>query len=210
MQGTRTIETESEKEFWEYYESHSPLLLTDCLMNRICWKLERLEKELESKIKAKWGKKDDYTLMSYATAITVTKAQEKFIKEQYNYYIKEKQRIFSKKNKNNNVSEGKLWSVGRKEVLIYDVRKKLNDELKVGYKDLFNMLVKALKNLGKSKYNSINSFLWDVMGDDILEVIPLNQDYLVWDDTGSTEENESVEILGKNVVFEWRKRKIEV
>jgi DNA-binding ferritin-like protein (Dps family) len=108
------------------------------------------------------------------------------------------------------VSEGKMWSVGRKEALIYDVRKKLNDELKVGYKDLFNMLVKALKNHEKSKYNSINSFLWDVMGDDILEVIPLHQDYLVWDDTGSTEENESVEILGKNVVFEWRKRKIEV
>jgi hypothetical protein len=85
MQGTRTIETESEKKFWEYYESHSPLLLTDCLMNRICWKLERLEKELETKIKAKWGKKDDYTLMSYTTPITVTKAQDKFIKEQYNY-----------------------------------------------------------------------------------------------------------------------------
>ena len=44
------------------------------------------------------------------------------------------------------------------------------------------------------------------MGDDILDVIPLNEKYLKWDDTKSYDEEPGMEILGKNVVFKWEER----
>lgn len=70
------------------------------------------------------------------------------------------------------------------------------------------MLVKALKKYGKSKYDSINSFIWNVMGDDILDVIPLSDKRLKMDDTISADEIQGIEILGKNVVFTWEDRDI--
>lgn len=207
MLGTRTLETENEKFFWEYFSAHCPLLLTDCLMNKICWKLEIFENELNSILKEKWKDNEKYVLMSYADEeIEVTKAQEKFIKEKYEDYISSIKFIFNKRNIND--GKDKLYQLGKRDALLYRIRTELLSTLCVGYEDLFHMLVKTLKKYGKSKYNSINSFIWNIMGDDILDVIPLNKKYLKWDDTKSVDEEKGVEILGKNVVFKWEEREI--
>ena len=207
MLGTRTLETENEKFFWEYFSAHCPLLLTDCLMNKICWKLEIFENELNSILKEKWKDNEKYVLMSYANEeIEVTKAQEKFIKEKYEDYISSIKSIFNKRNTND--GKDKLYQLGKRDALLYRIRTELLSTLCVGYEDLFHMLVKTLKKYGKSKYNSINSFIWNIMGDDILDVIPLNKKYLKWDDTKSADEEKGVEILGKNVVFKWEEREI--
>ncbi|MCI5586414.1 MAG: RNA dependent RNA polymerase [Lachnospiraceae bacterium] len=205
MHGIRKPETKNEKFFWEYFSSHCPLLLTDCLMNKICWKLEMFENELNSIIKEKWADKNKYVLMGYANEeIIVTPKQDKFIKQKYHEYIDEIKKIFNKKNTNN--GDGKLYQVGKRDALIYKLRDELIQTLGVGFNNLFHMMVKSLKTLGKSKYNSINSFIWNIMGDDILDVIPLNEKYLKWDDTKSYDEEPGVEILGKNVVFKWEER----
>ena len=207
MHGTRKLKTENEKFFWEYFSSHCPLLLTDCLMNKICWKLEIFESELDSIMKEKWKDNEKYVLMSYANEdVKITKAQEKLITEKYNEYISEIKFIYNKNNTDN--GRKALYQVGKKDALLYRIRTDLLNGLGVGYTILFHMLVKTLKKLGKSKYNSINSFIWNVMGDDILEVIPMNSRYLTWDDTKSADEEQGVEILGKNVVFTWREREV--
>lgn len=207
MHGTRELKTENEKFFWEYFSSHCPLLLTDCLMNKICWRLEIFESELDSIMKEKWKDNEKYVLMSYANEdVKITKAQEKLITEKYNEYISEIKFIYNKNNTDN--GRKALYQVGKKDALLYRIRTDLLNGLGVGYTMLFHMLVKTLKKLGKSKYNSINSFIWNVMGDDILEVIPMNSRYLTWDDTKSADEEQGVEILGKNVVFTWREREV--
>lgn len=207
MRGTRELVTESEKFFWKYFSEHCPLLLTDCLMNKICWKLENFETELNSIMKEKWENADKYILMSYANEqVLVNKTQEKFIKSKYQEYIDEVKIIFNKKNTNNR--KDKLYELGKRDALLCRIRTELLETLCVGYEDLFHMLVKSLKTLGKAKYSSINSFIWQVMGDDILEVIPLNKRYLTWDDTKSADVEPGIEILGKNVVFTWREREI--
>lgn len=207
MRGTREPVTENEKFFWKYFSEHCPLLLTDCLMNKICWKLENFETELNSIMKEKWKNADKYILMSYANEqVLVNKTQEKFIKSKYQEYIDEVKIIFNKKNTNN--GKDKLYELGKRDALLCRIRTELLETLCVGYEDLFHMLVKSLKTLGKAKYNSINSFIWQIMGDDILEVIPLNKSYLTWDDTKSADEEPGIEILGKNVVFTWRGREI--
>lgn len=211
MHGTRKPETENEKIFWEYFVSHCPLLLTDCLMNKICWKLEMFEDELEAimkaNMKAKWNNSENYILMGYAKDdIPLTKKQEQYIKEKYKEYAKEIMAIFNKKNTGN--GDKKLYQVGKRDALIFRLRMEMTKELGVGYTELFHMLVKALKKEGKSKYKSVNAFIWNLMGDDILEVIPMNSRYLKWDDTKSVEEEKGVEILGKNVIFKWEERAV--
>lgn len=207
MHGTRKLVTKNEKFFWEYFTSHCPLLLTDCLMNKICWQLEIFESELDSIMKEKWVDNEKYVLMSYANEdVILSKKQEKYIKEKYEEYISVITSIYNKNNTDNGRTA--LYQVGKKDALLYKIRTDLIGELCVGYTDLFHMLVKALKKLGKSKYNSINSFIWNVMGDDILDVIPMNKRYLTWDDTKSADEEQGIEILGKNVVFTWREREI--
>lgn len=207
MRGTRELVTENEKFFWNYFVSHCPLLLTDCLMNKICWKLEVFENEINSIMKEKWKDIDKYVLMGYAKEdVKLSKKQEKFIKDKYAEYISGIKAIYNKNNTDN--GKDKLYQVGKKDALLYKIRMDLIIELKVGFTDLFHMLVKSLKTLGKAKYGSINSFIWQIMGDDILEVIPLNKSYLTWDDTKSADEEPGIEILGKNVVFTWREREI--
>ena len=207
MHGTRELVTENEKFFWEYFSANCPLLLTDCLMNKICWQLEIFESELDSIMKEKWVDNEKYVLMSYANEdVTLSKKEEKYIKEKYEEYISVITSIYNKNNTDNGRTA--LYQVGKKDALLYKIRTDLIGELRVGYTDLFHMLVKALKKYGKSKYNSINSFIWNVMGDDILDVVPMNEHYLTWDDTKSADEEQGIEILGKNVVFTWREREI--
>ena len=145
--------------------------------------------------------------MSYANEdVILSKKQEKYIKEKYEEYISVITSIYNKNNTDNGRTA--LYQVGKKDTLLYKIRTDLIGELRVGYTVLFHMLVKALKKLGKSKYNSINSFIWNVMGEDIWDVIPMNKHYLTWDDTKSADEEQGIEILGKNVVFTWREREI--
>lgn len=207
MHGIRQPETKNEKFFWEYFVSHCPLLLTDCLMNKICWKLEMFEDELEAIMKSKWSSSENYILMGYAKDdITLSKKQEQYIREKYKEYTKEIMAIFNKKNTDN--GDKKLYQVGKRDALIFRLRTEMTKELGVGFTELFHMLVKALKKESKSKYKSINAFIWNLMGDDILDVIPMNSRYLKWDDTKSVDEEKGVEILGKNVVFKWEERAV--
>lgn len=207
MRGERTIETADEQEFWDYFSENCPLLLTDCLMNKICWKLETFEQEIERIFKEKWTDKDKYILMGYAKDVELTKAQQKIIKEKYEEYISEIRFMYGKKNVK---VTGDLFQVSKRDALLFKLRTELCAELNVEPIELFSMLVTGLtKAYGKSKYNSINAFIWNIMGDDILEVIPANEKYLVWNDQLKPEEESDIEILGKRVKFIWKERKFD-
>lgn len=203
MHKKRVPTTEEEKFFWKYYKDHSPLLHTDCLMNKICWELEKFERELDTIIKEKWKTNSRYILMSYADdTIELSRSQEKFIKEKYDEYTKGVMSIFNKRNTDN--GENSLYRIGLREALIYKIRTELTEKLGVGYTKIFDMLVKVLKNHDKGTYSSKNRFIWHIMGEDIINVIPENKKDLVWRKPISGEN--SVNILGEDVVFEWKER----
>lgn len=207
MRGERELVTDDEKAFWEYFSSHCPLLLTDCLMNRICWKLETFENQINATIKEKWKTSDKkYVLMGYAKEKELTNKQKAFIREKYDDYKKEIMSIYNKKN----VREtNDLFQASKRESLIFRIRRELCEELKVGFTDLFDMLVSALKSYREGgSLKSINAFLWNIMGDDILDVIPESEKYLEWDDQ-TADDDYDVEILGRKVKFVWRERSID-
>ena len=141
--------------------------------------------------------------MSYADdTIELSRSQEKFIKEKYDEYTKGVMSIFNKRKTDN--SESSLYRIGLREALIYKIRTELTEKLGVGYTKIFDMLVKALKNHDKGTYSSKNRFIWHIMGEDIINVIPENKKDLVWRKAINGEN--SVNILGENVVFEWKER----
>ena len=175
MHGKRELVTEDEKYFWNYYKDNCPLLLTDCLMNKICWKLEIFEEELDKTMKEKWKSADSYILISYAKEVKVTPSEKKFIKSTYEKFVSELMKIYSKKNHKSTEEKTQTFTVSKLDALIFGTRKELLTELKVGFAEIFNMLVTVLKEYPKSKYTSINNFIWKVMGDDILDVIPYSK-----------------------------------
>ena len=206
MRGERVIETKEEQEFWDYFSENCPLLLTDCLMNKICWKLEIFEQEIERIFKEKWTDKDKYILMGYAKDVELTKNQQKIIKQKYEEYKSEIKFIYGKKNIK---ATNDLFQIGRREALLFKLRTELCTELNVEPTELFHMLVTGLKKEKKSNYGSINAFIWNIMGDDILDVIPANEKYLIWNDSLKPEEEFDIEILGKKVKFTWKERKFD-
>lgn len=204
MRGERELVTDDEKAFWEFYSSNCPLLLTDCLMNKVCWNLESFEKELNSIIKAKWKNKEEkYVLFEYAKPVELSKKQKKFIEDKLKEYRDEIKAMYNKKN----VQETKdPYQVSRRESLVCRLRMELTEELEVGFTDLFNMLVTALKD--KAEKNAVNGFIWNIMGEDILDVIPYSEQYLEWNDTVEEGQDYDTEILGRKVQFRWRERDI--
>lgn len=204
MRGERELITDDEKAFWKYFTSNCPLLLSDCLMNKVCWNLESFEKELNNIIKEKWQNGEEkYVLLSYAKSVELNKKQKKFIKDKYNEYRDEIKAMYNKKN----VKEtNDPYQISRREALIFRIRMELIEELEVGFTDLFNMLVGALSSESKDK---VNGFIWNIMGEDILDVIPYSEEYLEWNDTVEEGQKYDVEILGRKVQFRWRKRDID-
>lgn len=193
---------DDEKAFWDYYYSHSPLLLTDCITNKVCWELERFEEELNAIISEKWKNKNRYVLFEYADDnILVSRNQKKFIEDLYDRYRREIQTIFSKKKTED--GEKALYRIGLKEALLYSTKVELLETLKVGYANIFSMLVKVLKNKNGVTKQALNSFIWNIMGDSIIEVIPEVSKRLVWK---PSEDGSGVDILGEKIVFEWKER----
>ena len=212
MHGKRELVTEDEKYFWNYYKDNCPLLLTDCLMNKICWKLEIFEEELDKTMKEKWKSADSYILMSYAKEVKVTPSEKKFIKSTYEKFVSELMKIYSKKNHKSTEEKTQTFTVSKLDALIFGTRKELLTELKVGFAEIFNMLVTVLKEYPKSKYTSINNFIWKVMGDDILDVIPYSKkkiDFATPSEAKKYTDNEPITILGKDIVFWEEDRNIE-
>lgn len=212
LHGKRELQTDDEKYFWNYFVNHSPLLLTDCLMNKICWKLEVFEDEMKKTIKANWNHRDNYVLMGYAKDVDVTDKTKKFVKAEYEKYVKELMQIYNKNNsKKANDEKTELFKVGKRDALVFQIRMELLEELKVGFSEIFNILVTVLKESPKSKYNSINGFIWNIMDDDILDVIPPHEKEIRWDEFVDGSDSRiigNMNILGKDVTFWERKREI--
>ena len=212
IHGKRELVTEDEKYFWNYYKDNCPLLITDCLMNKICWKLEIFEEELDKTMKEKWKSADSYILMNYAKEVKVTPSEKKFIKSTYEKFVSELMKIYSKKNHKSTEKKTQIFTVSKLDALIFDTRTKLLKELKVGFAEIFDMLVSVLKEYPKSKYTSINNFIWKVMGDDILDVIPYSKkkiDFATPSEAKKYTDNEPITILGKDIVFWEEDRNIE-
>ncbi len=210
IHGTAKIETENEQNFYDYYMSHSPLLMTECSMNKICWALEKFESDLNSIIKKNWKDKG-YVLLNHADKNThMTKREIAFIKTKYDEYFNGIREIFNKENEENKTGSDEnnlLFKLSKRNALVFDIKTALRNELGVGAKKMFDMLVVALKEC-KEKDDSINRFVWKVMGDDILEMIPESKEELKWSKVDKPNEN-SVEILGKNIIFRWEERIID-
>lgn len=163
------LETESEKDFLRFFLDNSPLLLTDCTMNKVCWYFEKLEKELKGKFKIK---DDNYILLSYADEVEVDKKSKNIINKTFSYYRDMMHDIWNEARYGSNcynTDKKKTYVISKREQLIKNCRKKL-EEIEVNPIKLFDIVVSVLRE--QKNLESVNKFIWNVFDEDIVDIIP--------------------------------------
>lgn len=163
------LETEAEKNFYQFYLDNSPLLLTDCTMNKVCWYFEALEKELKDKFSVK---SNNYILMSYAEPVEVDSKIKKVVNKVFSNYKEEIHRIYNESRYGENcynAEKKKNHIISKREQLIKNCRKQL-EEIVVNPSKLFNIVVAVLKT--QKNLESVNKFLWNIFDEDIVDIIP--------------------------------------
>ena len=163
------LETEAEKNFYQFYLDNSPLLLTDCTMNKVCWYFEALEKELKDKFSVK---SNNYILMSYAEPVEVDSKIKKAVNKVFSNYKEEIHRIYNESRYGENcynAEKKKNHIISKREQLIKNCRKQL-EEIVVNPSKLFNIVVAVLKT--QKNLESVNKFLWNIFDEDIVDIIP--------------------------------------
>ena len=163
------LETEAEKNFYQFYLDNSPLLLTDCTMNKVCWYFETLEKELKDKFSVK---SNNYILMSYAEPVEVDSKIKKAVNKVFSNYKEEIHRIYNESRYGENcynAEKKKNHIISKREQLIKNCRKQL-EEIVVNPSKLFNIVVAVLKT--QKNLESVNKFLWNIFDEDIVDIIP--------------------------------------
>ena len=184
------LETEAERNFYQFYLDNSPLLLTDCTMNKVCWYFEDLEKELQGKFQVK---SDNYILLSYAEKVEVDRKARGKVNKVFEEYKKEISVIWNEArygSKCYNTDKRKSYVISRREQLIKNCRKEL-EEIEVHPVKLFNIVVSVLRE--QKNLESVNKFIWNIFDEDIVDIIPEGSRRISMIET----EDGDTEILGR-------------
>lgn len=186
------LETEAEKNFYQFYFDNSPLLLTDCTMNKVCWYFEDLEKELKGKFKIK---EDNYILLSYADTenLAIDKKARNKVNKVFNHYREEIIAIWNEARYGDNcynADKKKTYVISKREQLIKNCKKEL-EEIEVNPTKLFNIVVSVLKE--QKNLESVNKFVWNIFDEDIVDIIPEGNRKISMYET----EDGETEILGR-------------
>lgn len=163
------LETQEEKDFYQFYLDNSPLLLTDCTMNKVCWYFENLEKELKGKFRVS---ENNYILLSYAEKVEVDNKTRNKINKIFANYKEETYAIWNEARYGDNcynTEKKKTYVISRREQLIKNCRKEL-EEIEVNPIKLFNIVVSVLKE--QKNLESVNKFIWNLFDEDIVDIIP--------------------------------------
>lgn len=143
------------------YERYFPVIDSNCIMNKICHRFEELERKFSSKNNGNNMLKKYITSSNYDLNIL---AQIELLSGQYSQFKK----FLTKNNNSNSIENGKAIAKNTKErlSLLYEhIRNQILDLCNNDVQTTFDYMVKATGN------NDTN-FVWDVLGDRILEVIP--------------------------------------
>lgn len=184
------LETEAEKNFYQFYLDNSPLLLTDCTMNKVCWYFEDLEKELKGKFKVS---DNNYVLLSYAENVDVDKKDKNKINKVFAYYREKMHEIWNEARYGDNcynTDKKKIYVISKREQLIKNCKKEL-EEIEVNPIKLFNIVVTVLKE--QKNLESVNKFIWNIFDEDIVDIVPEGKRKISMYET----EDGDTEILGR-------------
>ncbi|MDF1496320.1 hypothetical protein [Caproiciproducens sp. CPB-2] len=159
--------TDKQKNFKQIYIDCSPLLLTNCVMNKLCWNLEEFEKTIADKLKVDTEK--NYVLLGFAKEVDVSVEDKAQVIEVFNRYNKKAAEIIKE-------IHSKRSTDDEKKEIIMEEKEKMQDETKKElYKIcsnkfmLFDRVVTSLKDMDKDK---VNQFIWKVFEYDLLSIIP--------------------------------------
>lgn len=164
-----SLETDAERNFYQFYLDNSPLLMTDCTMNKVCWYFEDLEKELKGQFKIK---DDNYILMSYADSVEIDKKARNKVNNIFAKYKEEMSIIWNESRYSNNcynTDKKKQYVISRRDQVIKNCRKEL-ETIEVNPVKLFSVVVSVLKS--QKNLESVNKFIWNIFDEDIVDIIP--------------------------------------
>ncbi len=155
--------SDEEKEFLSYYEKKMPVGTGECVMNKIC---VRFESEFDGFLKEKKGGNFDYSILE--SPESYNKAQfyaVKIIFDEYGKRLKDlKAYSFSNFSKDGDIKS-------EAEVLKDEFSRKC-DEICPNRRVLLNILIDLC-----AKNDSGKRFVWDMCGDEIVEILLEKNDY---------------------------------
>ncbi len=143
------------------YERYFPVIDSSCIMNKICHRFEELERKFSSKNDGNNMLAEYITSQSYDSTILT---QIELLSEQYSQF----KRFLTKNNNSNCIENGKA------------IAKNTKERLSLLYEHIFNQILDLCDNdvqtafnyMVKATGNNDTKFVWDVLGDRVLEVIP--------------------------------------
>lgn len=168
--------TKEERKFVNRVEYFSPVLDSPCIMNKLCHKFERVEDNISfRKIKG------ENVLMSYG--MPPVRYNYDTVYEIYRDYRNNKY-LSLVRHLLDNINEDDFHRIisNAKRMFDLEYRGKL-DELVTNTYDLFNVLI----DFGNKTSGFDEAFIWDMLGEDILSVLPEGRHIAVIEDKSGAE-----------------------
>ena len=168
--------SEGENKLIRKYKKYSPVLETDCVMNNLCKEVESSDSDIEyhpSKVSllSNFVNYDDIDENKLNELMKICKT-----------YKSEKQyKGFSSMVENEGIADDEINEIMNK--VLYGHKDKYREEIRNIFsntKELFNHLMMMCQRKGMN-----HDIVWDIMGDDIIDVIPIqNPTVLIEDENG--------------------------
>lgn len=171
--------TDRELSLIRKYRKYSPVLETDCVMNNLCKEIENVEFDIKYK---------PNTISILPLFADLTNIEEEKIVELVmlykEYKAHRKYKGLEAMVENEGIQDEDMTEILRN--VLYANRDEIKDkmvELFSGhYKNLFNHLVYMCQQFGWSL-----DCIWDILGDDIIDIIPYGQNLVIVEDEGGFE-----------------------
>ena len=176
--------SEGENKLVRKYRKYSPVLETDCVMNNLCKEVERIDSDI------KFRPNKQSLLINFTKDFDVDENKMRQLMEICRTYKSEKQyKGFSAMVANEGISDDEISEIVNQ--ILYGHKDKYRNEIQNIFsnsEEMFNylMLMCARKNMNYD-------IVWDIMGDDIVDVIPLQNPTIVVDE----DEDNGTHYLGK-------------
>lgn len=175
--------TEQEKKLVRRYQKYCPLITSNCTMNLVCREFEDIDFNIQ------YDKTNITCLPNFENDFQLNSDTKKVFREMYRKYCNKKAIVYVNDLFENDINQK-------------DMRFNVFDAIKEEIKDdLFNLGINTKEALAyiynlSRKYNKFNwAFAWDILGDDILDVIPQKQTLV------PVESKNGAEYLGKHFLL---------
>lgn len=173
--------TEGEMNLIRKYRKYSPVLETDCIMNMLCKEIENIEFDI------KYRPNYVSLLPEFADRENIDKDKINKLIEIYKHYkAQKKYKGIETLVTNEGIQDDDMNEILRN--VLYANRDEYKDEMQelfTSSRELFNHLIVMCENNGWS-YDCV----WDIIGDDIIDIIPYGKTQVV------VEDKEGFEYLG--------------